>query len=75
MDRLSEADYELTFWRTRGESEVDFVLYGKDCFIAVEVKNGEMISRNDLSSLKAFKEDYPVAKLFFSTESTTFNAG
>lgn len=60
-----QADYELTFWRTRGGSEVDFVLYGQDCFIAIEVKNGDTVSRNDLSSLKAFKEDYPEAKLFF----------
>ena len=59
-----QADYELTFWRTRGGSEVDFVLYGQNCFIAVEVKNGDAVSRNDLSSLKAFKEDYPEAKLF-----------
>ncbi len=57
-------DYELTFWRTRGGSEVDFVLYGKEYFIAIEVKNGDAISRNDLSSLKAFKEDYPEAKRF-----------
>lgn len=60
-----QADYELTFWRTRGGSEVDFVLHGKNCFIAVEVKNGENVSRNDLSSLKAFGVDYPEAKLFF----------
>lgn len=60
-----QADYELTFWRTRGGSEVDFVLYGKNCFIAVEVKNGDAVARNDLSSLKAFREDYPEAKLFF----------
>jgi predicted AAA+ superfamily ATPase len=60
-----QADYELTFWRTRGGSEVDFVLYGENCFIAVEVKNGDTVSRNDLSSLKAFREDYPEAKLFF----------
>ncbi len=60
-----QADYELTFWRTRGGSEVDFVLYGKNCFIAVEVKNGDAVSRKDLSSLKAFREDYPEAKLFF----------
>lgn len=59
-----QADYELTFWRTRGGSEVDFVLYGKNCFIAVEVKNGDMVSRSDLSGLKAFKEDYPEAKPF-----------
>jgi uncharacterized protein len=60
-----QEDYELTFWRTRGGSEVDFVLYGKNCFIAIEVKNGDTIGRNDLSSLKTFKEDYPEAKLFF----------
>lgn len=59
-----QADYELTFWRTRGGSEVDFILYGKNCFIAVEVKNGDMVSRSDLSGLKAFKEDYPEAKPF-----------
>lgn len=59
-----QADYELSFWRTRGGSEVDFVLYGKDCFIAIEVKNGDAVSRSDLSSLKAFKDDYPEAKLF-----------
>lgn len=49
---------------TSGGSEVDFVLYGKDCFIALEVKNGDTVSRKDLSGLKAFKEDYPEAKLF-----------
>ncbi len=60
-----QADYELTFWRTRGGSEIDFVLYGKSCFIAIEVKNGDAVTRKDLSSLKAFGEDYPEAKLFF----------
>lgn len=60
-----QTDYELTFWRTRGGSEVDFVLYGEKCFIAVEVKNGKDVSRDDLSSLKAFGADYPEAKLFF----------
>lgn len=59
-----QADYELTFWRTRGGSEVDFVLYGKDCFIAVEVKNSDVVSRSDLSGLKAFREDYPEATPF-----------
>lgn len=59
-----QADYKLAFWRTRGGSEVDFVLYGKDCFLAVEVKNGDTVSRKDLSGLKAFREDYPEAKPF-----------
>lgn len=59
-----ELDYELFFWRTRGGSEVDFVLYGKGCFVAIEVKNGDAVSRSDLSGLKSFKEDYPEAKFF-----------
>ena len=29
-----------------------------------EVKNGDVVSRRDLSGLKAFKEDYPEAKPF-----------
>ena len=60
-----QSDYELSFWRTRGGSEVDFVVYGKNCFIAIEVKNGVSISPSDLSGLKAFRQDYPEAKLFF----------
>lgn len=32
--------------------------------MAIEVKNGDVVSRNDLSGLKSFKEDYPEAKLF-----------
>lgn len=59
-----QSEYEVTFWRTRGGSEVDFVLYGKDCFLAIEVKNGETISSSTLSGLKAFREDYPEAQLF-----------
>lgn len=59
-----QEDYELTFWRTRGGSEVDFVLYGKERFLAIEVKNGSVVSRHDLSGLKAFREDYPEAKPF-----------
>jgi len=31
-------EYNLTFWRTRGGSEVDFVVHGKDFFITIEVK-------------------------------------
>ena len=57
--------YELTFWRTRGGSEVDFVIYGEKYFWGIEVKNSNTISRSDLSGLKAFREDYPEAELFF----------
>ncbi len=35
----SGSDCELFYWRTRAGVEVDFVVYGKDGFWAVEVKN------------------------------------
>lgn len=52
-------NYELAFWRTRSKLEVDFVLYGPNTFLAIEVKHGEAIHPNDLRGLEAFKEDYP----------------
>lgn len=51
------------FWRTRGGSEVDFIVYGQDCFYAIEVKNAKRVYSIDLRSLKAFSKDYPEAKL------------
>ncbi len=58
------ADYslqqtELSFWRTQAGTEVDFVIYGASRFLALEVKNGGKVSRNDLKGLKAFRDDYP----------------
>jgi predicted AAA+ superfamily ATPase len=50
---------KLYFWRTRAGSEVDFIVYGKDCFWAIEVKNSSSIRRTDLGPLKTFSEDYP----------------
>ncbi len=58
----SENSPEIYFWRSRGGSEVDFVLYGENCFYAVEVKNSKQIHPKSLRSLKAFKNDYPEAK-------------
>ena len=51
----------LSFWRTRAGLEVDFVLYGPDLFMAVEVKRSARVHRRDLSALRAFREDYPEA--------------
>ncbi len=47
------------FWRTRGGSEVDFILYGENNFHAVEVKNAGQIHSQSLRSLKTFLNDYP----------------
>lgn len=49
------------FWRTRGGSEVDFVLYGEDCFCALEVKAAKQIYSPNLRPLKTFLHDYPEA--------------
>lgn len=57
-----KAGCALYFWRTSAGSEVDFIVYGKDVFWAVEVKNSAKIHSRDLRPLKAFAKDYPEAK-------------
>ena len=51
--------YQLYFWRSRGGVEVDFILYGEDRIIAIEVKNSRRVRPEDLRSLTAFTFDYP----------------
>ncbi len=58
----SRRDASLSFWRTRAGSEVDFVVYGKDAFVAIEVTSASRIRPKDLSGLRSFGEDYPEAK-------------
>jgi predicted AAA+ superfamily ATPase len=58
----SRRDAALSFWRTRAGNEVDFVVYGKDAFTAIEVTSASRIRPKDLSGLRAFGEDYPEAK-------------
>jgi uncharacterized protein len=57
----SEDHVECYFWRSRGGSEVDFVLYGEHHFHALEVKNTKQIHPRSLTSLKTFLSDYPEA--------------
>ncbi|MBI5213003.1 MAG: ATP-binding protein [Nitrospirae bacterium] len=54
----------LYYWRTGAGSEIDFVVYGKELFMAIEVKNAITIHPQDIRALKAFGEDYPEAKRF-----------
>ncbi len=53
---------QLYFWRTSSGNEVDFIVYGKDTFMAIEVKSSATIRPQDLRSLKAFGQDYPEAE-------------
>ncbi len=55
----SSRDIRLYYWRTRSGTEVDFILYGTDCFWAIEVKNSLEIRSGDLKPLKSFRDDYP----------------
>jgi predicted AAA+ superfamily ATPase len=55
-------DAALHFWRTRAGNEVDFVVYGRDAFSAIEVKNSASVRPEDLRGLRAFHEDYPAAR-------------
>jgi hypothetical protein len=41
---------------------VDFVLYGEQGLWALEVKRTARVREDDLSSLRAFREDYPSAR-------------
>lgn len=54
---------ELSYWRTKSGSEVDFVVYGEAVFVAIEVKRSRNVHHTDLRALKAFKEDYPEAQV------------
>lgn len=54
--------HRLYFWRTQGGSEVDFVVYGENCFWALEVKHTHRVHSADLRGLRAFAEEYPEAR-------------
>ena len=58
----SGSSASLYYWRTRAGSEVDFVVYGKDEFWALEVKHSRRVRQGDLRHLKRFREDYPQAR-------------
>lgn len=57
-------EYELFYWRTQTGIEVDFVLYGARGLIAFEIKRSKRVSAMDTRGLRAFKEEYPIAKLY-----------
>ena len=61
----SQSSSKLYYWRTKAGTEVDFIIYGDECFWAIEVKNTPAIRRNELKPLKAFRQDYPECKPVF----------
>jgi predicted AAA+ superfamily ATPase len=57
--------YNIFYWMTSNNMEVDFVLYGDKGIKAFEVKQTGKISSSMLKGLKAFKRDYPSARIYF----------
>ena len=57
--------YTISYWRTSNNVEVDFVLYGNRGIRAFEVKRTGKVFKPMLSGLKAFLQDYPMAKAYF----------
>lgn len=57
--------YKFYYWRTSGGVEVDFVLYGNNGLLAIEIKRGSRINESMLKGLKLFKRDYPEARCVF----------
>jgi predicted AAA+ superfamily ATPase len=56
--------YEIFFWRTQSQLEVDFILYGDNGLLAFEIKNNARLTHKDFKGLKAFKSDYPMARCY-----------
>jgi predicted AAA+ superfamily ATPase len=59
----SRNDCTLHYWRTKSGSEVDFVVYGRGGFWAIEVKSARRVQSADLRGLLAFRDDYPTVRL------------
>lgn len=57
-------DYQFYFWRTKHRLEVDFVLYGPNGLLAIEIKRSANIQFKETRALREFKKDYPPAKCF-----------
>jgi len=53
--------YEMSFWRTVANDEVDVVMYGERGLHAFEVTRSAMFRERDLHGLRLFCGDYPEA--------------
>jgi len=58
--RYSDKEYDICYWRTTSNIEVDFIL--GDHEVAIEVKSTDHAKTECLKGLKAFAEEYEVKK-------------
>jgi predicted AAA+ superfamily ATPase len=62
LNEYLKKGYQLSFWKSATQLEVDFVLYGENGFKAIEVKRKANLTPKDFRGLKAFLKDYPEAE-------------
>jgi predicted AAA+ superfamily ATPase len=56
----SGLNYQINYWRTASQLEVDFIL--GDNQIAIEIKSSNMVNSRHLKGLKSFGEEYKIRK-------------
>lgn len=61
FSKYSELNFEITYWRTSSQLEVDFVIGNAE--LAIEVKATDNVQNKHLNGLKRFAEDYEVGRL------------
>jgi predicted AAA+ superfamily ATPase len=64
INEYYQLSYKLYYWRTAHGVEVDFILYGEQGLIALEIKRKQKLDTIDLRGLKEFLLDYPEAKAY-----------
>ena len=65
LNKNLNLDYQIYYWRTFNQREVDFVLYGERGIKAFEVKRAAKVRLKELQGLNLFLKDYPMATAFF----------
>jgi predicted AAA+ superfamily ATPase len=53
---LNDLDFSISYWRTKSDLEVDFIL--ADGKVAIEVKISSKVDKSDLRGLEAFIEEH-----------------
>lgn len=65
LNSYLELNYEIYFWQTSNNVEVDFVIYGERGLKAFEIKRADRVRSDELKGLKLFLSDYPEARAYF----------
>jgi len=65
INKYLRLGYNIFYWMTSNNTEVDFVLYGDKGIKAFEIKRTGKVSSSMLKGLKAFQKDYPSARMYF----------